>query len=164
MLVDDEENVLRALERSLHRAGPYQIIKCAGPKAALEILEKEKVDVVVSDHLMPDMKGMDFLVEVRKLHPHVVRILLTGHADVEVAIQGINSGKLFRFLTKPWDDEELRAIVQKAMELSRVQRNSRAVIAELKQQEDAKKNLESKYPGISQVKRDKNGTIIIEDV
>jgi two-component system probable response regulator PhcQ len=163
LLVDDEDNVLRALERSLRRAGNYVILKSGGGAEALELLKKQRVDLVISDHLMPEMKGMDFLVEVRKRHPEVVRILLTGHADVEVAIAGINSGKLYRFLTKPWDDDELRLTVAKALELSKLQRSSRAFVAEVKNQEEYKSKLESKYPGISRVKRDKDGTIIIDE-
>ncbi|HUT52868.1 MAG TPA: response regulator [bacterium] len=163
LLVDDEDNVLRALERSLHRAGDYAILKCSGAREALTLLKTERVDVVISDHLMPEMKGMDFLVEVRKRHPDVIRILLTGHADVEVAIAGINSGKLFRFLQKPWDDDELRRIVAKALEVSKLQHGSRAFVEDVKNQEEYKSRLESKYPGISKVKRDKDGTIIIDE-
>jgi DNA-binding NtrC family response regulator len=163
LLVDDEDNVLRALERSLHRGANYKILKASGPREAFEVLSRERADVVISDHLMPEMKGMDFLVEARKRYPNMARILLTGHADIEVAIQGINSGKLYRFLTKPWDDDELREIVAKALEVSRLARNSREFVVEAKKQEEYKARLESKYPGISQVKRDKDGSILIDD-
>ena len=162
LLVDDEEFVLRALERSLKREA-FEVIACPGAKEALETLTKAAVDVVISDHRMPEMTGMDFLIEVRKRHPDIVRILLTGHADMEVAIAGINDGKLFRFLTKPWDDKLLRATVGKAVEVARLNRKSRGLLKELKQEDEYLKNLETSHPGISAVKRDKSGAIIIDD-
>lgn len=162
LLVDDEELVLKALERSLKRE-PFKVLTCASAQEALERLEQGGVDVVVSDHRMPEMTGMDFLIEVRKRHPMIVRILLTGHADMEVAIAGINEGKVFRFLQKPWDDKELRQVLAKGMELSRLSRKSRGVIQELKKEQDTLTSLESSHPGISEVKRDKTGAIIIED-
>lgn len=162
MLVDDEEFVLSALERSLRR-GPFKIVAFQSAGEALEFLEKESVDVVISDHRMPEMEGMEFLIEVRRRHPETIRILLTGHADMAVAIAGINDGKLFRFLTKPWDDKELRIVVERATEAAALARKSRGVVAELKKEQDYVHSLESSHPGISAVKRDKTGAIIIDE-
>jgi len=163
LLVDDEEFVLKALERTLRR-GPFRIITCQDPSAALDIVQAEEVDVVISDQRMPQKSGMDLLIEVRRVRPETIRILLTGYADMAVAIAGINNGKLYKFLTKPWDDEELRRVVYKAVEAARLNRRSRKLAAQMKTQEDYARAIELSHPGISKVKRDSTGAIIIEDV
>jgi len=162
LVVDDEEFVLSALERSLKRA-KFRVITCQDPTKVMDILEEEPVEVIISDERMPEMSGMELLVDVRKKHPSVVRILLTGHASVEVAITAVNEGKLYRFLTKPWDDEELRELAAKAVQVSRVSNRSRQAIKEMKNQEQAAEHLEKRYPGISRIKRDKTGAIILDD-
>ena len=103
LVVDDEINICNALRRSLRKEG-YEILVANEPAQGLEILKAEKIDLVLSDHLMPNMTGLEFLSIVRDRHPNSVRILLTGHADMETAIKAINDGQVYRFLTKPWDD------------------------------------------------------------
>ncbi len=162
MLVDDEEYVINSLRRSLRREG-YRIIGYVDAKQALEDLKEENVDVIISDQRMPGMSGMDFLIEVRKRHPDIIRILLTGHADMEVAISAINEGKLYRFLTKPWNDEELKVTILNALRLRNLAVENKRLLGKVKGQQDYIQSLEARYPGISEVKRDKNGTIILED-
>ncbi len=162
LLVDDEEYVLNSLVRSL-RNEPYEVATCQDPTKAIGLLEKGPFNVIVSDYRMPGMSGMDLLIEVRKRFPSVTRILLTGHADLDMAISGINEGKLFRFLEKPWDDHEVRSIIKKAVDVSLMQGKSREMLVDLKRRADVAHVLEAKHPGISKVKRDSRGAIIIED-
>ncbi len=162
LLVDDEEYVLKALDRSLRR-GPFRVITCLDPVKAMDIVEDEDVDVIISDHRMPQMEGLDLLVRIRKTHPEIVRILLTGYADMEVAISAINEGKLFRFITKPWDDAELKELVIKALQSARLKRRSSKTIEELKKQDEYQSALEKRHPGIGKIKRDATGAIIIEE-
>ncbi|HET7931853.1 MAG TPA: EAL domain-containing protein [Rhodanobacteraceae bacterium] len=114
LLVDDEQNVLRALARVLRRDG-YRILTATSFGAAFEILGNNDVQLVMSDHRMPDGKGTEFLGRVKALHPHTVRMILSGYADVGAVTEAINGGAVHRFLTKPWDDDKLRAIVRDAM-------------------------------------------------
>lgn len=162
MLVDDEEYVINSIKRSLRREG-YQIISHTDARQALEMIKAVEVDLIISDQRMPGMTGMEFLIESRKLYPATIRILLTGHSDMEVAIKAINEGKLYRFLTKPWDDNELKVTILNAMKLRRILVENRKLIAQVQKQQSYIESLESKYPGISQVKRDATGAIILED-
>jgi DNA-binding NtrC family response regulator len=162
MLVDDEENVLNALTRCLRRED-YELWSFPGPPEALKYLEDNQVDVIVSDHRMPGMTGLEFLIKARKLYPEVVRILLTGHADMDVAIRAVNEGKLYRFLTKPWNDEELKVTLVNAIELKQLLDRNRALLAKIKKQEDCIKTLRRKHPDIDRVKRDRTGAIIIDE-
>lgn len=118
LLVDDEQNVLRALARLLRRDG-YQIFTASTFKDAFEVLGTQPVNVVVSDHRMPDGKGTEFLGRVKETHPRTVRMILSGYADLGAVTEAINGGAVYRFLTKPWDDDELRKILHEAMRLAR---------------------------------------------
>jgi two-component system probable response regulator PhcQ len=115
LYVDDEPHCLKALKR-LFRNEPFHFITFDSPHKALLKLDEIKPAVVVSDQLMPEMEGTQFLEEVKKTHPDAVRILLTGHAELEVAIAAINQGNVFRFITKPWNDGELKAEIASALE------------------------------------------------
>ena len=114
LIVDDEENILNSLTRSLKRDG-YRIIRSLSAERALPILEAQPVTVVISDYKMPSMNGIEFLSLVRQKHPEIIRIMLTGFADIESIIASINKGEVYRFITKPWDDEELRFVIQDAV-------------------------------------------------
>jgi DNA-binding NtrC family response regulator len=162
MLVDDEVNVLNSLTRSLRREG-YELISFIGAAPAFEYLESNSVDVIVSDHRMPSVTGLEFLIKVRKKHPDIIRILLTGYADMEVAIRAVNEGKLYRFLTKPWKDEELKVILKNALQLRGLLVRNNKLLKKIKQQEDHIRSLESRHPGIGSVERDEFGAIIIDD-
>lgn len=114
LCVDDEPNILGALRR-LFRPDGYTVL-CAGSGAeGLEILAREPVDLVISDMRMSHMSGAEFLAQVRSLWPQTVRILLTGHSDIASTIAAINAGQIARYVTKPWNDEEMRLIVREAL-------------------------------------------------
>jgi len=114
LFVDDEVNILKSLAR-LFRAEPVRVFTASSAPEALALLASEPVQVVVSDQRMPGTTGVRLLAQVRERRPDVVRILLTGHTEIGVAIEAINHGEIFRLLTKPWNDDELRAIVRQAL-------------------------------------------------
>lgn len=115
LCVDDEPNILLALKRTLRPAG-YQVATAAGGAEGLELLARESVDLVISDMRMPGMDGAQFLGRVRQEHPEVIRILLTGYADMASTIAAINRGEIYRYLSKPWDDGEILQVVGSALE------------------------------------------------
>lgn len=114
LLVDDEENILKSLRRLL-RHEPYQILTASGGEQALQVLGQQAVDLVISDARMPGMDGASLLTEVQQRWPECLRILLTGHADISTTIKAINQGQIFRYISKPWDDDELRLIIRQAL-------------------------------------------------
>jgi DNA-binding NtrC family response regulator len=116
MLVDDEEMVTTALGSFLQLETPYRVLTFNSPRLAIQILERETVDVVVADFMMPEMDGVDFLKAVRERRPHSTRILLTGYADVENAIRAINEAGLYQYLQKPWDNEQLKIVIRNGIE------------------------------------------------
>lgn len=114
LLVDDEENVLRSLKRVLRRE-TFEVVAVTSGEAALKILEDQRVDLIVSDARMPGLDGPTLLTRVRRRWPWIVRILLTGYADMTSTIKAINDGQIYQYISKPWDDEELRTTIRQAL-------------------------------------------------
>lgn len=113
LLIDDEKNVLNALVRLLRRDG-YQILTATNPGEAFNILATHDVQVVVCDQRMPEMNGTEFFSKVKDLYPNTVRMILSGYTELKSVTDAINRGAIYKYLTKPWDDEELRSDVQQA--------------------------------------------------
>jgi len=129
LLVDDEENILASLRRLLRRDG-YRILCAGGGQAGLDILAEEKqVDVIISDQRMPFMTGTEFLKQARELSPDSVRIILSGYTDLQSVTSAINEGAVYKFLTKPWDDEILRLSIKEALRHKWVQDENRMLQA-----------------------------------
>jgi|APLak6261666879_1056058.scaffolds.fasta_scaffold01647_3 DNA-binding NtrC family response regulator len=162
LIVDDEENVCHALRRSLRKEG-YELFFGHEPAEGLELLKKQPVDMVISDHLMPNMTGLEFLKIVRDRHPDMMRLMLTGHADMQTAIDAINQGNIYRFLTKPWDDTELKVTLFLAFEQLDLERENRRLLAMVRRQYDVIKSLEVEHPGIGHVVRDGDGFVLLDE-
>ena len=129
LLVDDEESVLNSIER-LFAKTDMKILKAANGEDALELLGKENISVLVSDNLMPGMKGVELLSKARDISPDVVRILMTAHADIPTAVDAINNGEVFKFILKPWDNKELVSIIEEGV-------NRHQIIKTLKKADEA---------------------------
>ena len=115
-IVDDEEMVLTSLRSFLMLETDYEVETFSSPKRALDELKEKNLDLIVSDYLMPEMNGIEFLLEIKKLHPFATRILLTGYADKENAIKAINEVGLYQYVEKPWDNDDLRITIQNGLE------------------------------------------------
>ena len=118
MLVDDEESILNSLRRLL-RAKPYDLLLATSGAQALSLFEQHPVDLIVCDARMPFMDGPTLLREVHRRDPQCVNILLTGYADMSMITQALNDGYVFRYISKPWNDEELKLTLDQALEMKR---------------------------------------------
>lgn len=121
LCVDDEPNILSSLRRLFRPAG-YKILLANSGAEALEILERESIDLVISDMRMPAMDGAAFLAIVRERWPEAIRILLTGYADMDSTIAAINRGEIFRYISKPWDDNDVLLVIKSALERKELER------------------------------------------
>ena len=116
MIVDDEEHILSAVKRMFRRYRDWDIESYSSPELALRRAQCCVFDVVISDYKMPTMNGVDFLTELKSMQPNAVRVLLTGSVQVSTLLESINKAGVFRFIAKPWDDNEFIDIVQAAIE------------------------------------------------
>src|SRR6266404_2253285 len=114
LCVDDEVDNVEALERLFRRK--YNVLKATSGAEALKIIATEKVSLIVTDQRLPNMTGVEFLSESMKIQPDTIRILLTGFTDIDSVISAVNSGQIYRYVTKPWDPVDLANTVDKAIE------------------------------------------------
>lgn len=140
LCVDDEPGILSALRR-LFRTGGWRVLTAESGAAALELMERESVDLVISDMRMPQMDGAQLLEQVRARWPATARLLLTGYADVESSIAAINRGQILRYLTKPWNDDEILLIVREVFERKELEEDKRRLEALTQKQNDELKAL-----------------------
>ncbi len=115
LFVDDEENILRTLRR-IFRKDDYEILTATSGTEGLEILRDHNVAVVVSDQRMPYMTGSEFLKRVKQISPEAIRMILTGYADIKATMAAINDGEVYRYITKPWKEDEFRQIIREAVQ------------------------------------------------
>ncbi len=116
VLVDDEDMVVTSIKSFLTLETDYDIHGFTSPREALDFIKENRVDVVVSDYLMPDIDGISFLAQVKEIQPQATRILLTGYADKENAIKAINDVGLYQYIEKPWENDDLKLTIRNGLE------------------------------------------------
>ena len=162
LLVDDEDAIRKALRRVL-KYEPYTVLDTGDPKEALEIVKREPVNLVISDHMMPGMLGIDLLRRIRLVREDVIRIILTGHADLDMAMQAINEGAIYRFLTKPWDNNDVLLAVRMGLRAYEMEAENRRLLKLVHKHRAVLTRLEQDQPGITGLDRRADGMIVIDD-
>ena len=157
VVVDDEKIVTSAFKTLFKVEGFDDIHLFNNPKEAVDFLKLNQPDLVISDFIMPEMNGLEFLREAKKLHPEVSMILLTGYADKENAIRAINEIGLYKYIEKPWDNDDLILNVKNGIERSHLLENLRNKIAEL---EDAKSKLEDYSTNLEKIVAERTANLV----
>jgi response regulator RpfG family c-di-GMP phosphodiesterase len=142
LLVDDEANILRSLYRLLRPEG-YRLLTAESGAVALQLMNQEHVDLVISDMRMPEMDGAVFLAKARQQWPDTVRILLTGHADMTQTVAAINQGEIYRYIAKPWGDHELLLTVKQGLDQQYLRRENQRLLQLTAEQNEALKQANS---------------------
>jgi DNA-binding NtrC family response regulator len=162
LIVDDEDDVRTALERTLRREG-WDLHLASSAAGALDVLERNHVDLVVTDQRMPGMTGLELLKIIKETHRDVIRVILTGFADFETIKAAVNEVEIYRFLNKPWDDLDLRLTLRSALEKRALERENQRLLAMIRRHEQVLADLERTHPGITKIERDESGAIVIGD-
>ena len=162
LIVDDEPDITDMLKDALSRE-PYNILIAASAEEALAVLTRQQVDVVISDEKMPGMPGSEFLAVVRQKYPDTIRMILTGYASLESAIRSINEGEIYRFFTKPFNVFDLAVTIRQALQQKDLMKETQCLLKVVKRQSAFIEEIEQQYPGITKVKRDAEGAIIIDE-
>lgn len=161
LIVDDEEMVIKAIERSLRNEN-YNIFTALGGEEGLKLLEMRDFDLVMSDQRMPGMDGVTFLQKVKAEQPHTLTIMLTGETEIQVAMQAINEAGVYKFIMKPWDDDDLKITIRRALESLDLTRERDTLRERVKSRDTLLRSLEKEHPGITQVDKDEEGYLILE--
>ncbi len=142
VIVDDEEMVITSIKAFLELETDFNVSGFTDPEEAAAFADKNEVDVAVSDYLMPKMNGIQLLSRVKAAQPEASRVLLTGHADKQSAVQAINEVALFQYLEKPWDNPQLLLVIQSGVERARLYRDLREKVEELDSAHTSLKNVQ----------------------
>jgi DNA-binding NtrC family response regulator len=162
VLIIDDDTAIREIMEETFSQEPYTVLMASSADEALSILSQEPVDVVISDEKMPGMSGSELLAVVRKKYPDTIRMILTGHANIDTVIRAINEGEIYRFFRKPCNMIDLAITVRQALQHKAVLKESQRLQNVVKQQYTLIDDIEKKHPGISNVKRNADGAIILE--
>lgn len=139
LVVDDEPDILDAIRRMFRRN--YRVLTAQRADEALDIVEEQPVQVVMTDQRMPQMTGIEFLAELREHYPHIVRVLFTGYSDIDHVIDAINEGHVYRYISKPWKPAELKLFVEQAFEYYESERERDRLLEEV---QEANRQLEER--------------------
>lgn len=165
LLVDDEKSITRALQRLFRKEG-YHILTADSGEEGLDRLQRSEnaVSLIISDQRMPQMNGAQFLEKAREIYPDAIRYLLTGYSDLEAVIQAVNKGEIHRYLTKPWNDDDLLLQVRLSLEhfelISENRRLNELTIAQNRELSALNKNLEHKVQERTREVYDRNRALI----
>lgn len=163
LIVDDEKDVISALQRSLLEEN-YIIFTAGSGAEGLDLIRSNKIKLVISDEMMPGMSGSEFLAELKRMYPDTTRIMLTGHASIEAAMRAVNNGEIYRFFSKPWNDIELKLAIRLAIEKYDLEHENRMLLKTVKRQASELSQLEKTHPGITNIKKDEEGNLILPDI
>jgi two-component system probable response regulator PhcQ len=162
LLVDDEPNVTDALKRAFRRE-PYELLTATSAFDAQQILERQHVDVVVSDEQMPGMSGSEFLSSVRKQFPHTIRMILSGQASLEAAVRAINEGEVYRFFLKPCNPADLSFTIQQALSHERLKEQSRRLLRKYQKQAALLARLNHNGSDLLRLDTDEHGAVVLDE-
>ena len=162
LCVDDDPNVTAALARTL-RAERFRCLSAESAAAALAILEREHVDVLISDERMPTTPGSELLAQVRQRFPGCIRIILSGQSSLESAVRAINEGNVYRFLLKPCHPSELVATIRQALQYRKLQVLSRELLHRHQIQERRLAEIDNDHPDLMALAVDNDGAIVVDE-
>lgn len=140
LLVDDNAEILDIVETTLSQ--DYHVLKCLNAEDALQVLAKDKVDLIITDQRMPGMTGIEFLEKTKAYNPRMIKIILTGYTDTKDLMDAINQGRVYKYITKPFRPNDLHLIVKRALEHYELENDNIRLYQEL---QNAHKNLEKDY-------------------
>ncbi len=163
LIVDDDQNIASSLKRSLIDED-YEIVYAQSGEEGLQKLAAYNIQLIISDESMPGMTGTELLSMVKDKYPDIVRIMLTGKASIESAMKAVNQGEIFRFFTKPWDDVELKLSIRHGLERYEYEEERRRLLSTIKVQSDELTRLEKQFPGITDIKEDETGAIVLPEL
>jgi two-component system probable response regulator PhcQ len=170
MIVDDEKHILSALKRSLKRDSDWDIEVFSSGEEALRRAQVADFDLFISDYRMPEMNGVEFLIQAKALQPEAMRLILSGHSDLDGLLRGINEAEIYRFISKPWQDYELRCTIEQALKHRAILVENRCLAdqvrsqqSQLDEQSRILAELEAESPGLTQVNWSEDGAIILNE-
>jgi response regulator RpfG family c-di-GMP phosphodiesterase len=126
LYVDDEENNLNSFKAAFRR--DYDVTVANSATLAIDLLKDQEFEIIITDQRMPGMTGVEFLASIVNDYPEPIRMLLTGYADIQAVIDAINKGQIYQYITKPWDEQQMRVVIQNAYEIYSLRRENKELL------------------------------------
>ncbi len=162
LLVDDSQSTLNALMRLL-KSEDYEVFTALSASEALSMLQNVAIDVLITDEGMPGATGTDLLLTISRQFKDLIRIMITGTTDINVIKSAINSGHIYKFFNKPWDDNELLISIKQALQQKELEKENQQLKEIIKEHEKSLDKLNKQHPGIAERNVDSDGCIIINE-
>ena len=170
MIVDDEPNILSSLMRALRPEKDWEVETDEVVDEALKRIQTANFELVISDYRMPEMSGVEFLSEVRKIQPEAMRLILSGFTDLDALLGAINEAEIYRFICKPWDDFDLISTLKNALAHRGVLVENRRLADQVRQQQEELSNrktalekLSERHPKLVEINWSSDGAIILDE-
>ncbi len=158
VILDDEQHIVNSLKR-VFRTAPFGVFATTDSKEAMSAIDKGGVKVVLSDQRMQQISGVDFLRKIKEKKPDIIRILFTGYTDIKIAEEAINKGEVWRFVDKPWEDEDLTKIIKQAIEKFDLEESNRQLTRKLERQNEELVSLNGKLRNMYEVQKSFSSTV-----
>ncbi|NVK27190.1 MAG: response regulator [Flavobacteriia bacterium] len=129
LYVDDEENNLRSFKATFRKI--YKVHTAISGEEGIEVLKNNEIQIIITDQRMPEMSGIEFLTKVLDFKKEPMRMLLTGYSDINAVIDSINKGEVYRYLTKPWNEDELKSAIESAYEVFALRKENKELLKKL---------------------------------
>jgi DNA-binding NtrC family response regulator len=129
LYIDDEENNLNSFKAAFRR--DYEVTVAISASEAKELIKSNTFEIIITDQRMPGITGVDFLASIIKDYPEPIRMLLTGYADIQAVIDAINKGQIYQYITKPWDEQQMRVIINNAYEIFSLRQENKELLKSL---------------------------------
>lgn len=159
LIVDDEPHIIRSIRRMLMEER-FRMLSAGSGDDALDIMQDQAVDLVISDHKMPGMSGVELLSIIHAEYPDTLTILMTAHADIPTAVAAVNEAGIYKFILKPWDEETFHSTICRAMHLKGKLARRTSVTHQVGLRDAMLEKLEREYPGITRVDKDERGYVM----
>ncbi len=160
LIVDDEKMILEITAEAL-ADDQYIILTAQNGMEGLSILKTNHVHLIICDQKMPGQSGLEFLKKVRQGYPDILTIMQTGYGDIDTAVKAINDVGIYKFILKPCNMADLKITVRRALEMRQMVFERDSLLVKVNKQDLALKEIEKQYPGITNVKRDSDGDVVI---
>lgn len=170
ILVDDESNVLNAIRRELMRTGAYEVEVYDNAREAMDRMIEKQFDLIISDYRMPQINGVQLLTHAKETQPDAIRLILSGYSDLDALLGAINEAEIYRFISKPWNEHDLRSTIQKALEYKEMLSENKRLAEQVREQQKQLDRearllaaLEAECPGITKVEWQEDGSIYLDE-
>lgn len=163
LVVDDQPEIVNSVRRIFYKEPLLDVLTANSGAEALMLFDENDIDLILTDQKMPGMTGVELLREISIISPDTIKIILSGFSELDTVLSAINEVGVFKFIMKPWDNNDLKITIQRSLEMQHLIKTNRMLLEQVRKKESAIQSLKIKYPQIFHVDKDVDGNVIVEE-